>query len=673
MAVFRPKNNYVTDYEDTGFEPTIDEIIAQIVAPTPVATPVAQVEQKPSKATVIDNLTKQILAQGTTDKWTGEGKGSAEANARDMASILADTGITDISQFGEIKKTTPAYSYETEQGTVNVPEEVVTTYGNKETGQEVANTYGERQQGNAFGGTYTGSGNTGYRVDMSSGTPVFYTTEASSNDLFNLLSEDPILNAAATYAAFQFGGPAGVAALNAAQGKSAEDVAKATALAYAGGELSKAVSPYIPTPDTPIDFAGGTPEQINEALNSNFVKDLKAAGVGNVSEFINNVGGNASSFVPEEVIASNVAKDMASQGMSIGEINNQLVSVGYQPEAITTALQEAATVIPSAPIVSQPVAPVEAVQVSAPTAPPTVNDVISQIVTPVATQPPIETVQVNTQAQQPQTINDVISQIVAQQPVVTPVPEQTPFNGTITSPVETVQVTAPQAPVAPTIADVISSIVQTQVAPQPEQVVVTGELPKQPEQSVIPVVTPTATVPEVQVVGDRPITNEKPSSITEDTTPIPVITPSKPIDTTIPEKKYTTAEIVDMVRLGLAGAGLLAGANAASSGPKQYDIVPVPADWKSPVYQKDLPTIAPTQLPPIDFGNRNLLIGTQWEKFLDPNYGKIPAQKQFNQPTKMSYDRLMSILGTGRDVLPSQELTINDVISGIQNQYGQTS
>jgi hypothetical protein len=67
-----------------------------------------------------------------------------------------------------------------------------------------------------------------------------------------------------------------------------------------------------------------------------------------------------------------------------------------------------------------------------------------------------------------------------------------------------------------------------------------------------------------------------------------------------------------------------------------------------------------------------LLRGTQWEKFLDPNYGKIPEQRQFSQPSDMSYSRLMSILGTGRDVMPSQALTINDVISGIQNQYGQT-
>jgi hypothetical protein len=51
-----------------------------------------------------DALTKQILGQGTTSKWSGEGFGSAEANAADMAKILSGIGITDIKQFGEVPK-----------------------------------------------------------------------------------------------------------------------------------------------------------------------------------------------------------------------------------------------------------------------------------------------------------------------------------------------------------------------------------------------------------------------------------------------------------------------------------------------------------------------------------------------------------------------------------------
>lgn len=270
-----------------------------------------------------------------------------------------------------------------------------------------------------------------------------------------------------------------------------------------------------------------------------------------------------------------------------------------------------------------------------------------------------------------------LQNIINPEPVVTPVPEPTPSNAVTTTPLENVMVSAPaQVPQAPVLSDVISAIVAQQAPAPLAEIVTTADRPKTTQEVVdtiaAPIVIPTETIPELVTTDNRPrpITEEKPSTIVDSNLPIPVITPSAPIDTTIPqqEKKYTLAELADMARLGLLGAGLIAGTTADNS-PKGFDIVPVPEDWKSPVYQKDM--VAPTQLPPIDFGNRNLLVGTQWEKFLDPNYGKVPAPVQFNQPSNMSYDRLMGILGTGRDTLPSQALTINDVISGIQNQYGQ--
>jgi hypothetical protein len=309
-----------------------------------------------------------------------------------------------------------------------------------------------------------------------------------------------------------------------------------------------------------------------------------------------------------------------------------------------------------------------------------------------------------------------LSNIVNPEPVVTPVPEPTPSNAVTTTPLENVQVSASVQPVAPTLNDVISSItsqpalpevpmenVQVSAPAQPTQVqqapvlndvinaiitpqapaplaemVTTSDRPKTTQEVVdtiaAPIVIPTETIPELVTTGERPrpITEEKPSTIVDSNLPIPVITPSAPIDTKIPEqeKKWTAKELAELARLGLLATSVF-GAATADSGPTGFDIVPVPADWKSPVYQKDMVATAPTQLPPIDFGNRNLLIGTQWEKFLDPNYGQVPAPVQFNQPSNMSYDRLMNIIGTGRDTLPSQALTINDVISGIQNQYGQ--
>jgi len=129
-------------------------------------------------------LTQQILGQGTTEKWTGQGKGSPQANAADMASILSGIGITDISQFGKITKEVPTYSYDENGNETQTGTQTVTTYGNKVTGQAVPNTYSERQTGNAFGGTFQGSGNTGYRVEFDAqGNPLFYTTGASSSNV----------------------------------------------------------------------------------------------------------------------------------------------------------------------------------------------------------------------------------------------------------------------------------------------------------------------------------------------------------------------------------------------------------------------------------------------------------------------------------------------------------
>lgn len=61
----------------------------------------------PAKKTDIEKLTDQILAQGTSSRWSGEGHGSAEANAKAMAEILNSIGITDIKQFGKVDKYDP--------------------------------------------------------------------------------------------------------------------------------------------------------------------------------------------------------------------------------------------------------------------------------------------------------------------------------------------------------------------------------------------------------------------------------------------------------------------------------------------------------------------------------------------------------------------------------------
>jgi hypothetical protein len=71
--------------------------LSNIINP-PVQTP-------PAKADYTQDLMKQIMGQNTSSRWTGEGFGSAEKNAAEMAKILAGIGITDINQFGKFTKT----------------------------------------------------------------------------------------------------------------------------------------------------------------------------------------------------------------------------------------------------------------------------------------------------------------------------------------------------------------------------------------------------------------------------------------------------------------------------------------------------------------------------------------------------------------------------------------
>jgi hypothetical protein len=122
----------------------------------------------------------------------------------------------------------------------------------------------------------------------------------------------------------------------------------------------------------------------------------------------------------------------------------------------------------------------------------------------------------------------------------------------------------------------------------------------------------------------------------------------------------------------VAGAGKLASnlGSSGSGGSGGYDIVPIPSDWTSPIKPTGVAEFTP--LAPIDFGNKEMLKGTQWEKLLSPTYGQTPPMPSAPvNPSNMSYDELTKILGGSRTSVPTQNLSINDVIAGIQNQYGQ--
>jgi len=90
---------------ETPVEPPV-ELLAPPAAPQPA--PVGKSAEAPApKTDYTEALTKQILGQGLTSKWSGEGYGSAEKNAADMAKILSGIGITDIKQFGKVDKYEP--------------------------------------------------------------------------------------------------------------------------------------------------------------------------------------------------------------------------------------------------------------------------------------------------------------------------------------------------------------------------------------------------------------------------------------------------------------------------------------------------------------------------------------------------------------------------------------
>jgi len=128
----------------------------------------------------------------------------------------------------------------------------------------------------------------------------------------------------------------------------------------------------------------------------------------------------------------------------------------------------------------------------------------------------------------------------------------------------------------------------------------------------------------------------------------------------------------DVLRLAaLAAGGAGAASLAADTFGGKYDIVPIPADWASPP-----PTSVAefTPLPPIDFGNPQMLQGTQWEKLLNPTYNQpVPMANPAvsTNPSNMSFEELTRILGGSKTSVPTQNVSINDVIAGIQSQYGQ--
>jgi len=185
-----------------------------------------------------------------------------------------------------------------------------------------------------------------------------------------------------------------------------------------------------------------------------------------------------------------------------------------------------------------------------------------------------------------------------------------------------------------------------------------------PATGLLPTVIPSTVTPTTVT----PVTPVTPPTVPPTIPPVvpPVVTP--PVVT----PPFVTPSISDVIKTIATVATVAAIPSIVSpktTTPTGFDIVPIPEDWKTP----NKATTAPfTALTPINFGTQNLLKNTQFEKFLDPNYGQVPEAVKYSQPSNLSYNDLMGILGSRQGMPSASNLSINDIISGIQNQYGQT-
>jgi hypothetical protein len=587
-----------------------------------LAESIKQQQAKQDLAKAQQNLTQQILAQGTASQWSGQGFGSAEANAKNMAEILAGIGITDIRQFGEIKQTVrgdPIYqSRGGDDDAVIVgygPDKVVTTYGNKVTGQQVPSTYGERQTGNAWGGTFAGKGNTGYRVQFApDGTPVFYTTAASSNDLANILQDNKLLNFAANAAASYFGGPAGVAALQLAQGKDIEDAAKAAVISYVANEAGTYVRPEVSQ-----TLGGGTAGNVAadaliggtlaEAQGGDFLKGALQSGI--------------SSGINEAKLSA------ADQ-----YINSVEPGIGYDPATSPTELDVIAAFpeLAPAPVFDTSFTPDYSLSTGAPVIP-----------------------DMGAQGIQVPTITELVD--VVGQPVDYSLPIPDSGLGLV-------------MPTAPNLDSMGGG--QGLVIP------VDGG-----------VITEAGFIPDTYVpdLGDPNSFINQPAPNVE--VNIPELPAEQPKDIS---GELAALDLVKALAPIAVGAALNKDQPQTTTDEKTgYPILPIPADWKAPEY-----SMAFTPSAALDFGSPDLLQGTQWaNQRVTPaqmnyslsdvmntlNYQSVPFVQQQMQPFEQSFSvpDILQQFQTKPNVgmndiiggLNGRQVSISDIISGIQSQYGQ--
>lgn len=612
------------------------ELINQTMAEAGVSAAQYQSATGTPPPTAVDTLKQQILSQNTTSQWTGEGFGSAEANAEAMAKRLADAGITDIKQFGKVDKYEP-----------------VTEIGKTYNGNRVYPT-GTDEYGNNDGSYYYSkpTGETDYE-----GNPiyqnVFVPKDAKLDNLYGFVQDsgegvvsytpiDPskvvVRDGVPTAVTGQtFGNKVTGEAIESGSGRwqnqGGEDLFSGTG----EGKGNTAFRAQFAPDGTPIFYTTQGSSSDLPALMPLIQLGLAATGAGGL---LGNalLGAGASQVATGALgnailggVTSSLAGGDALKGALLGGAGGALG--GYLQGGPIDASNMTATQFNDA-LESQLIGEMQRSGLT--------NSQITQFLENAS---PADIASI-TSALPVTGASDNLLVSAAKTPITSDALINT------LSQVPTIAVTA-KAPeqVSPDVLSGVTSILGGATT-TPPTVEVTAKNPNQPDNS--------ATVPIIT----SPIT----------TTPPTVTAPTVPTTTTTDTKKDTSLTASDVVKLISAGA-TIAGINAAvnggsSSGGTQYPIIPIPENWATP----PKPSVAPaTVLPPINFGDRNLLIGTQWEKFLDPNYGQVPEPVQYSQPSNLSYNDLMGILGSKQGMPSASSLSINDIISGIQNQYGQAN
>ena len=512
------------------------------------------------------------------------------------------------------------------------------------------------------------------------------------------------------------------AGTQAVTGGSAQDIARAALLGGGAGYLGNEVNNYFKYQDVPIDFNTMTTEQINDALDVNFRNDLARASLSD-AQIKSYIANPASVYDATQAVTTPTTTPVAvstpvTDGGTVAitaptplSINNLLTTLGATTPAVNITAPKGVQNVDQATLdlvnsqlatnVTKP-SNLATVQVTG-DRPATTQEIVNAIT---ATIPNVTAAQAQTLAEQvitsgrPVTNQELVNAITATIPALTPTTQvatqtitgQKPITtqeivNAITAALPTVPVVTTPTTIATqtiigqkpaTVQEVVNAITATMPAVSSAQAktvaeqVITGNKAAT-TQDVINAIS--AAIPSVITPDSRvTITAQKPSSIVDAVTAatIPLIQPSTPL--TVPQvTAQTPVDPLKVAQLGLTAAGLLGAGSALSGGSTatQYPIVPVPESWTTPVTATRGTTPYP-QLPAINFGDRNLLRGTQWEKFLDPNYGKVPEPIQYSQPSSLSYNDLMGILGSKQGMPSRSNLSINDVISGIQNQYGQT-